>query len=33
MWSRCLAEEGAKDGITSVAIAPGIVNTDMQLEI
>ena len=33
MWSRCLAEEGAKDGITSIAIAPGIVNTDMQLEI
>ena len=33
MWSRCLAEEGEKDGITSVAVAPGIVNTDMQLEI
>jgi len=33
MWSRCLAEEGVKDGITSIAIAPGIVNTDMQLEI
>ena len=33
MWSRCLAEEGAKDGITSIAIAPGIVNTAMQLEI
>ena len=33
MWSRCLAEEGAKDGITAIAIAPGIVNTDMQREI
>ena len=33
MWSRCLAEEGASDGITSIAIAPGIVDTDMQLEI
>ena len=33
MWSRCLAEEGAKDGITSISIAPGIVNTDMQLQI
>ena len=33
MWSRCLAEEGANDGITSIAIAPGIVDTDMQLEI
>ena len=33
MWSRCLAEEGAKDGITSISIAPGIVDTDMQLEI
>ncbi len=33
MWSRCLAEEGKNDGISSVAIAPGIVNTDMQLEI
>ena len=33
MWSRCLAEEGAKHGITSIAIAPGIVDTDMQLEI
>lgn len=33
MWSRCLAEEGRGDGITSIAIAPGIVDTDMQLEI
>jgi benzil reductase ((S)-benzoin forming) len=33
MWSRCLAVEGAKDGITSISIAPGIVNTDMQLQI
>ena len=33
MWSRCLAEEGAKHGITSVAVAPGIVDTDMQVEI
>ena len=33
MWSRCLAEEGEKDGITSIAIAPGIVDTDMQQQI
>ena len=33
MWSRCLAEEGAKDGVTAISIAPGIVNTDMQLQI
>ena len=33
MWARCLAEEGKKDGITAISIAPGIVNTDMQKEI
>lgn len=33
MWARCLAEEGMKDGITAISIAPGIVNTDMQKEI
>ena len=33
MWARCLAQEGKKDGITAISIAPGIVNTDMQKEI
>ena len=33
MWARCLAEEGKRDGITAISIAPGIVNTDMQKEI
>ncbi|DAC66481.1 MAG TPA: SDR family NAD(P)-dependent oxidoreductase [Candidatus Poseidoniales archaeon] len=33
MWTRCLAEEGAKDNITAVSVAPGIVDTGMQAEI
>lgn len=33
MWARCLAEEGKRDGITAISIAPGIVDTDMQKEI
>ena len=30
MWTRCLAEEGAKHNITAVSVAPGIVDTAMQ---
>ena len=33
MWARCLAQEGKRDGITAISIAPGIVDTDMQKEI
>lgn len=33
MWTRCLAEEGKRHGISAISIAPGIVDTDMQKEI
>lgn len=33
MWSRCLAEEGKSIQISSVSVAPGVVDTGMQLEI
>lgn len=33
MWARCLAEEGRKDNISAISIAPGIVNTGMQEDI
>ncbi len=33
MWTRCLAEEGEADNITAVSVAPGIVDTPMQLAI
>ncbi|DAC20327.1 MAG TPA: SDR family NAD(P)-dependent oxidoreductase [Candidatus Poseidoniales archaeon] len=33
MWSRCMAEEGQAHNISSIAVAPGVVDTGMQLEI
>ena len=33
MWTMCMAEEGANENISAIAIAPGIVDTDMQAEI
>lgn len=33
MWSRCVAEEGRDSNISSVSVAPGIVDTGMQTEI
>ncbi len=33
MWSLCMAEEGKSRNISSVSIAPGIVNTRMQKDI
>ncbi|HIG03384.1 MAG TPA: SDR family NAD(P)-dependent oxidoreductase [Candidatus Poseidoniales archaeon] len=33
MWVRCLAEEVADSNLSVVAVAPGIVNTEMQTEI
>ena len=33
MWTNCMAEEGKTQNISAVAIAPGIVDTGMQLEI
>lgn len=33
MWTRCIAEEGEKENISAIAIAPGIVDTGMQKEI
>ena len=33
MWSRCLAEEGQNDNISSISVAPGVVDTGMQREI
>ena len=33
MWTKCMAEEGESQNISAVAIAPGIVDTDMQKEI
>ena len=33
MWSRCVAEEGRDSNISSVSVAPGIVDTGMQAEI
>lgn len=33
MWTRCLAEEGNSQNISALAIAPGIVDTEMQKEI
>ncbi len=31
MWTRCLAEEGESENISALAIAPGIVDTGMQV--
>lgn len=33
MWSKCLAHEGADSNISSISVAPGIVDTDMQKTI
>lgn len=33
MWSRCMAEEGRAHNISSIAVAPGVVDTGMQSEI
>lgn len=33
MWTRCLAAEGASHQLSAVSIAPGIVDTDMQVAI
>ena len=33
MWTKGLADEGAKYGISAVSVAPGIVDTDMQATI
>jgi len=33
MWSSCMAEEGAPHNISSISIAPGIVDTGMQKDI
>lgn len=33
MWTRCLAEEGQKKNISAISVAPGIVNTNMQVNI
>lgn len=33
MWTRSLADEGSSHGISAVSIAPGIVDTDMQVTI
>ena len=33
MWSRCVAEEGRANKISSISIAPGVVDTSMQKEI
>jgi benzil reductase ((S)-benzoin forming) len=33
MWTRCLAEEGQERNISAISVAPGIVNTNMQVNI
>ena len=33
MWSRCMAEEGRARNISSISVAPGVVDTGMQAEI
>ena len=33
MWARCIAQEGAELNISAISIAPGIVDTNMQLTI
>ena len=33
MWSRCMAEEGREKNISSISVAPGVVDTGMQVEI
>ena len=33
MWARCLAHEGADENISAIAVAPGIVDTGMQVDI
>ncbi|MCH1461795.1 MAG: SDR family NAD(P)-dependent oxidoreductase [Candidatus Poseidonia sp.] len=33
MWTRCLAHEGADENISAIAVAPGIVDTGMQVDI
>lgn len=33
MWSRCMAEEGRTTNISCISVAPGVVDTGMQLEI
>tara|TARA_B100000459_G_scaffold147043_1_gene115027 strand:- start:2124 stop:2870 length:747 start_codon:yes stop_codon:yes gene_type:complete len=33
MWAKCLAAEGAHANISAISIAPGVVDTGMQLDI
>ena len=33
MWSRCMAEEGRASNISSISVAPGVVDTGMQAQI
>ena len=33
MWTRCLAEEGKDHNISAISVAPGIVDTNMQVNI
>lgn len=33
MWTRCLAEEGRSQNISAISVAPGIVDTNMQVNI
>jgi NAD(P)-dependent dehydrogenase (short-subunit alcohol dehydrogenase family) len=33
MWAKCMAEEGAESNISTISVAPGIVDTDMQKTI
>ena len=33
MWTRCLAEEGQERNISAISVAPGIVDTNMQVNI
>ena len=33
MWTRCLAEEGKDQNISAISVAPGIVDTNMQVNI
>ena len=33
MWARCLAAEGSASNISAIAVAPGVVDTGMQVDI
>jgi len=33
MWTRCMASEGSEHNISAVSVAPGIVDTEMQVAI